>query len=47
MNRHAEAGGIPYLGIEIRQDQIAQPAQQADWAARMLRVCETLCAQLA
>ena len=30
MNRHAEAEGRPYLGIEIRQDQIADPASQAD-----------------
>jgi predicted N-formylglutamate amidohydrolase len=33
MNRHAEARGIPYLGIEVRQDQIATEAGQARWAA--------------
>lgn len=33
MNRHAEARGIPYLGIEVRQDQIASEAGQARWAA--------------
>lgn len=33
MNRHAEAHGRPYLAIEIRQDLIATPADQARWAA--------------
>ena len=26
MNRHAEANGIPYLGLEVRQDLIADDA---------------------
>lgn len=39
MNRHAEADGRPYLGIEIRQDQIADTAGQALWAERLARVC--------
>ncbi len=39
MNRHAEAEGRPYLGVEIRQDQIADDAGQADWAERLLRIC--------
>jgi predicted N-formylglutamate amidohydrolase len=39
MNRHAEADGRPYLGIEIRQDQIADPAGQAVWAERLARIC--------
>ena len=42
MNRHAEADGRPYLGIEVRQDQIATPAQQADWAERLARICNTV-----
>lgn len=33
MDRHAEVAGIPYLTLEIRQDQIATKAQQARWAA--------------
>ncbi|MGX7926174.1 N-formylglutamate amidohydrolase [Tsuneonella sp. HG094] len=33
MNRHAEAWGLPYLGIEVRQDQIDTEAGQARWAA--------------
>lgn len=39
MNRHAEAEGRPYLGIEIRQDEIAEPAGQARWAERLHRLC--------
>ncbi|QDX25505.1 N-formylglutamate amidohydrolase [Sphingomonas suaedae] len=31
MNRHAEAGGTPYLGIEIRNDLIADDAGVARW----------------
>lgn len=38
MNRHAEAEGRPYLGIEIRQDQIATAVQQAEWAERLHRI---------
>ena len=33
MNRHAEAHGRPYFGLEIRQDLIANEAGQARWAA--------------
>jgi predicted N-formylglutamate amidohydrolase len=32
MNRHAEAHGIAYLGIEMRQDRIGDPAGVALWA---------------
>ncbi|MEC7399701.1 MAG: N-formylglutamate amidohydrolase, partial [Pseudomonadota bacterium] len=32
MDRHAEARGIPYLTLEIRQDQVATEAGQARWA---------------
>ncbi|MEH3107647.1 MAG: N-formylglutamate amidohydrolase [Sphingomonas fennica] len=35
MNAHAEANGIPYLGIEVRQDLIGNDAGAADWAARL------------
>ena len=38
MNRHAEAEGRPYLGIEVRQDQIADPAAHAAWAERLSRI---------
>lgn len=39
MNRHAEADGRPYLGVEIRQDEIADTAGQARWAERLARIC--------
>lgn len=39
MNRHAEAEGRPYLGVEIRQDEIADEAGQAHWAERLHRLC--------
>jgi predicted N-formylglutamate amidohydrolase len=39
MNRHAEAEGRPYFGIEIRQDRIASPQQQALWAERLIAIC--------
>lgn len=38
MNRHAEADGRPYLGIEIRQDQISDAGGQAVWAERLVRI---------
>ena len=39
MNRHAEAEGRPYLGVEIRQDGIADASGQAVWAERLRRIC--------
>lgn len=33
MNRHAEAEGIPYLGIEVRQDLIGDAAGVVQWCA--------------
>jgi predicted N-formylglutamate amidohydrolase len=38
MNRHAEARGLPYVGIEVRQDLIAGPSGQALWAERLSRI---------
>ena len=38
MNRHAEANGIPYLGIEMRQDLIADEAGQRRFADILGRV---------
>lgn len=35
MNRHGEANGIPYLGLEVRQDLIDTEAGVARWAARL------------
>lgn len=39
MNRHAEG---PYLGIEIRQDGIADEAGQVAWADRLGQVCNAV-----
>ncbi len=39
MNRHGEDEGRPYLGIEVRQDQIGDAAGQALWAERLGRIC--------
>ncbi|KPF90968.1 N-formylglutamate amidohydrolase [Novosphingobium sp. AAP83] len=38
MNRHAEADGRPYLGIEVRQDLITTAQGQAEWAERLARI---------
>lgn len=38
MNRHAEADGRPYLGVEVRQDLIGTPDGQAEWAERLARI---------
>jgi predicted N-formylglutamate amidohydrolase len=35
---HAERRGLPHVEIEIRQDQIAEPAGQAVWAERLARL---------
>ncbi|WP_294391202.1 N-formylglutamate amidohydrolase [uncultured Sphingomonas sp.] len=48
MNRHGEGNGIAYLGIEVRQDLIADEAGVALWADRLApaiaRVAEELSA---
>ena len=46
MNRHAEADGRPYLGIEVRQDQISDPAGQAAWAERLARIANEVALRL-
>jgi predicted N-formylglutamate amidohydrolase len=40
MNRHGEGTGTPYLGIEVRQDLIGDPAGVARWANILLPVIE-------
>ena len=42
MNRHAEADGRPYLGVEIRQDLICDAEGQAQWAERLARICNSV-----
>ena len=46
MNRHAEAEGRPYLGIEIRQDEIDHAAGQQAWAERLARIANAVALQL-
>ncbi|HET9627981.1 MAG TPA: N-formylglutamate amidohydrolase [Novosphingobium sp.] len=47
MNRHAEAEGRSYLGIEIRQDEIDHLAGQSLWAERLARIAGAVAMQLA
>ena len=46
MNRHAEAHGRPYFGIEIRQDLIGHEAGQAEWAQRLARIANRVALDL-
>jgi predicted N-formylglutamate amidohydrolase len=46
MNRHAEARGLPYVGIEVRQDLIAGTAGQAEWAGRLSRIANDVARKL-
>ncbi|MBS0477496.1 MAG: N-formylglutamate amidohydrolase [Proteobacteria bacterium] len=46
MNRHAEADGRPYLGIEVRQDQVGDATGQALWAERLARLCNEVALKL-
>lgn len=46
MNRHCEADGRPYLGIEVRQDQIGHTAGQAEWAECLSRICNEVALKL-
>ena len=46
MNRHGEANGIAYLGIEMRQDLIADEAGVAAWAARLAPIIAATFSQI-
>jgi predicted N-formylglutamate amidohydrolase len=46
MNRHAEAHGRPYLGVEVRQDQIGDAAGQRLWAERLARIANEVASAL-
>jgi predicted N-formylglutamate amidohydrolase len=46
MNRHAEARGLPYAGVEVRQDLIADAAGQAEWAERLVRIANDVARKL-
>lgn len=47
MNRHAEGNGIPYLGIEIRNDLISGPAGVAQWAQLLASIANDVRNRLA
>lgn len=40
MNRHAEARGRPYLGVELRQDLVQTPGDHARWAALLADIVQ-------
>jgi len=40
MNRHGEGNGIPYLGLEVRQDLISDAAGVARWADVLVPMIE-------
>jgi predicted N-formylglutamate amidohydrolase len=46
MNLHAEAEGRPYVGIEVRQDQIGHAAGQNEWAERLVRIANAVAVEL-
>jgi len=46
MDRHAEANGIPYLTIELRQDLVSRKSHQAVWADRIAQVAQQVQAAL-
>ncbi|WP_292965060.1 N-formylglutamate amidohydrolase [Novosphingobium sp. UBA1939] len=46
MNRHAEAEGRPYLGVEVRQDQVGTAEGQARWADLLARVANQVALEI-
>jgi predicted N-formylglutamate amidohydrolase len=42
MNHHAENEGRPYLGVEIRQDELLDAAGQGVWAERLADICNAV-----
>ena len=47
MNRHAEAHGRNYLGIELRQDLVQTPEDHARWAALLAKIAQRVASSLA
>jgi predicted N-formylglutamate amidohydrolase len=47
MNRHAEANDIPYVGVEIRQDLIAEASGQERFAAILDEMAQNVAERLA
>jgi predicted N-formylglutamate amidohydrolase len=46
MNRHAEAHGRPYLGVELRQDLVLTPADHTRWAALLADITQRVASAL-
>lgn len=46
VDRHVEARGLPYVGVEVRQDLIGHAAGQVEWADRLERVLHAVVAAL-
>ena len=46
MDRHAEANAIPYIGIEMRQDMVADAAGQARYAEALAGLCTEIADRL-
>ena len=46
MNRHAEGNGIPYIGIEMRQDMVVDEAGQARFAQILTEMCHFVSEEL-
>jgi predicted N-formylglutamate amidohydrolase len=46
MNRHAEAHGRPYLGVELRQDLVQTAAEQSRWAAILAGIAQRVASAL-
>ena len=46
MNRHAEAAGRAYLGIELRQDLTQTPADHTRWAALLAKIAQRVASEL-
>lgn len=47
MNRHAEAHGRPYIGIELRQDLVQTPDDHNHWAALLAEIAQRVASALA
>ena len=47
MNRHAEAQGRAYLGVELRQDLVQTPETHTRWAALLANIAQRVASALA
>jgi predicted N-formylglutamate amidohydrolase len=47
MNRHAEAQGRAYLGVELRQDLVQTPETHMRWAALLANIAQRVASALA